>query len=158
MPEQAISRLRIADTVQENADLSKENEMLKSQCTTLKKQFGVFSLQQLDEMAKNVNAAMKEGGDAAAAAAQPEAGGEGGDAAAASGACGIARFWLLAVLSALVFSSAQHPDAPSQLQTLSRLRRSRLRALLAPADACMYVVINCGLVSARGTHTVEISG
>ncbi len=69
--------------------------MQKSQCTTLKKQFGVF-LQQLDEMAKNVNAAMKEGGDAAAA--QPEAGGEGGDAAAAaaSGACGIARFWLLA--------------------------------------------------------------
>jgi len=157
MPERAISRRRIADTVQEVADLSKENEVLKSQCTTLKKQFGVL-LQQLDEMAKNVNAAMKEGGDAAAAAAQPEAGGEGGAAAAASGACGIARFWLLAVLSALVFSSAQHPDAPSQLQTLSRLRRSRLRALLAPADACMYVVINCGLVSARGTHTVEISG
>ena len=131
--------------------------MLKSQCTTLKKQFGVF-LQQLDEMAKNVNAAMKEGGDAAAA--QPEAGGEGGDAAAAaaSGACGIARFWLLAVLSALVFSSAQHPDAPSQLQTLSWPRRSRLRAALAPADACMYVVINCGLVSARGAHAVKVSG
>lgn len=77
--------------------------MLKSQCTTLKKQFGVL-LQQLDEMAKNVNAAMKEGGDAAAAAAQPEAGGEGGDAAAASGACDIARFWLLAVCCLRSFS------------------------------------------------------
>ena len=43
--------------------------MLKSQCTTLKKQFGVL-LQQLDEMAKNVNAAVKEGDAAAAAAAE----------------------------------------------------------------------------------------
>ncbi len=33
--------------------------MLKSQCATLRKQFGVL-LQQLDEMAKNVNATAKD--------------------------------------------------------------------------------------------------
>ena len=64
--------------------------MQKSQCTTLKKQFGVL-LQQLDEMAKNVNAAVKEGD---VAVVQADTAGEGDDASAAalSGA-GVAIIW-----------------------------------------------------------------
>ncbi len=50
--------------MQEVADLGKDYELLKLQCATLKKQFGVL-LQQLDEMAKNVNAAVKDGDSAA---------------------------------------------------------------------------------------------
>ena len=74
LPERATSRRRIAVTVQEVADLGKDYEGLKSQCATLKKQFGVL-LQQLDEMAKNVNAAVKDG-DAAAAAVEAVAEGD----------------------------------------------------------------------------------
>ncbi len=59
LPERAASRRRIAETVQEVADLGKDYELLKLQCATLKKQFGVL-LQQLDEMAKNVNAVVKD--------------------------------------------------------------------------------------------------
>lgn len=71
LPERAVSRRRISETVQEVADLGKDYELLKSQCATLKKQFGVL-LQQLDEMAKNVNAAVKEG-DAAAVSVEASA-------------------------------------------------------------------------------------
>jgi hypothetical protein len=59
LPERAASRRRIEETVQEVADLGKDYELLKLQCATLKKQFGVL-LQQLDEMAKNVNAVVKD--------------------------------------------------------------------------------------------------
>jgi hypothetical protein len=74
LPERAVSRRRIAETVQEVADLVRDHETLKLQCATLKKQFGVL-LQQLDEMAKNVNAAVKEG-DAAAATVEAVAEGD----------------------------------------------------------------------------------
>jgi hypothetical protein len=74
LPERAVSRRRIAETMQEVADLGRDHEALKLQCATLKKQFGVL-LQQLDEMAKNVNAAVKDG-DAAAAAVEAVAEGD----------------------------------------------------------------------------------
>ena len=73
-----MSRRRIAETAQELADLGKDCEVIKTQCATLKKQFGVL-WQQLDEMAKNLNAAVKDG-DAVAAPA--EVGGEEDDASA----------------------------------------------------------------------------
>jgi hypothetical protein len=81
LPERSSSRRRIAETMQEVADLGRDHETLKLQCATLKKQFGVL-LQQLDEMAKNVNAAVKDG-DAAAVAV--EAAAEGDDVTGMSG-------------------------------------------------------------------------
>jgi hypothetical protein len=86
LPERTVSRRRIAETVQEVADLGKEYEALKLQSATLKKQFGVL-LQQLDEMAKNVNAALKEG----EVAAVPADSGEQGEDPAALAASGFSK-------------------------------------------------------------------